>query len=579
MSDTDKSDIESAVGFRLLEPGRYEARIAKTEGAIQRSLLVLVAIFAFYLAIEGSFARYEQLAKFESNSRRVVILQLQNRNAERELASTQLTRNDISELKSNIDTRNETIKLLNEQNKKTQDKMDELREQAISFSLIGTSLGSQLYLAPSLWFLAMGCWALYFTGSRQKIYKNLAFLHCAIPAPQRETTSLDVSGFILSSLPAKIICKYGSAERKEATKRDILDLVEMPAQLEGLYRVALISFVLACLIIAIRILYISIELSSEYARLYDFTPDSWPGRALAVLLFGFCASSLILAGWPRVAIQWDDSIDSSRRMALLFGVSALPAIIMSYGGSIRRLSSGFGEPERKPRFLSVDKKEERLANYRVTVTLNGGNNRMFISNGPKGNRASGAPVHFADQDGKVRLFSAANGGLRRVAQLSDDALIQGLISKRISSVRITQVEAVALARIEKGNFNGALRLLGASARRVLGEFEETRYTAATLDFRTLDLYAGLLRRRDRREELLALVDQVEKVVNDVSSSQEEKSRTLAMLSERADKWKDPQSAWQKRWSNTSEKIAWHHPYRFEFGEGNPVANQVVVEIS
>lgn len=232
----------------------------------------------------------------------------------------------------------------------------------------------------------------------------------------------------------------------------------------------------------------------------------------------------------------------SRRHAVALGIGSFLAIPFGRDKASKAPRTIRAAESRAPRFVAQDKKERREKNRAVFVQTEFKGQFVVRAN------SSTPTLHFARQDGRVRLSSPASGEPRFVP-LSDVEATSG--KGRVAPDEPWLWEVAALERLEAGDAQAALQILDAGARATL----QTRNP----NLRILDLWARLSVRLGRDTDSL-----LSQTLGSAAGAQSEQLKGRHSL------WGAPETPWRKRWANKERTLIWYHPLDRENNRARPV---------
>ncbi len=595
-----REDIDNHISeqFRIstLSVNEFRSRFQNCQNNIQKGILAIAALGAFWFAIEKNFSNYVELEKLReqkigaATSFREAINRLprQLNSAIRESLSKikqpdeeNPTRfSDQVELVLHALDNREAIREQLASDKKnkndTEERFNIARKNTIDFSFLGISLPAQLWLAPLLWLGA--AFALIFYIYRQRnlaIYNATLYIaHSNRSAPQAPVGSIPFSALgtgssWLAPLPNKV---SATIPRQDPFLVDSEVLSEALGWLDSsskIYRNTNLMIASIFLFVELRILYIASVATNEFALKEEFINLFLHTVALGFGLGLVGGSFFIVYRWlsnnsPSIGPHGLSS-DVSRRAfvagftGLLFGVlwrtkSSTPVAVtvatyLPLNANVaRRLTGGYS-----PRFLSSEAKIHRKRNY--NIARQAGHMSSFVTRDIASLRLRASinddvALHYADARGFVRLFSTSNS-VRRMSSLSDEQAISwsapnasdvqtsdDIPTRRLTSRNGLAWELAAIDKLEKGEIGKACSLLVAGVR------------AAPDNLRLVELLAGLAIRYPKEGPTLDYIVQTWQPGADLPAATFEAKR---------DKWLTVASSWRRRWSDTSRPVWWHHP--------------------
>jgi hypothetical protein len=560
--------IEDNTKIALLGAREYLARLQGAQSAMQRSLLVLIGLIAFWLAIENIYQRYNDLHEGRAlqNLLSYQINSDQNDLGKIEKRAPNLSAEDTVD-KENLEDRIERAKgKIEEISKDAKD----LRRQSVNLSLASTALPSTLSFAPSFWLLTLFCWILYFTNRRASAHRNLAALLCSIKPQDRAFGVAGEGSVWLAPLPKSVQIETGAENGNVVDHRDILYALGWDRLTERNYRMIVFALTAGTLTLTGRVLFLALQFTSAFAVDQKLVGASWrmPGTIVSVLLGCLCMMTVITLLARASGGGDSDPLRRSRRMFVSGGVGVGIALMVGLdrdglaGAWTEWLIAGPKTARRgatsfpySPRYVTKDKKARRTYNRRVVQPVGFANTLAYSSRPPQDGRTRRTKValHFADKAGKVR-FSSILRGDKYLVQLEDDAAIDWANKGSESTDAFNYLpvagtgtwvwEAVALARIEEQDSDGACKLLLAAVKVMVDR------NIPVWNWRLCDLAAGLAVRSKREDflaQLIALGD----------SRKGASARQQNAWDARVKSWQT--SEWRKRWTDHTKPVWWHHP--------------------
>jgi hypothetical protein len=520
----------------LLSADEYKKRIEAAQSSIHKSLLILLALLAFLLAIENSYSRFTELfdqfvslEQVNTNAEKVKAL-IRTARAEKAHAQAAITasaeakdssyiiRADVaSKLISEYETRLETKKKVG---LKIEENILQLKKESVDLSIAGTKLPSQLSFAPTIWLMTMFCWLLYFNSRRASAHRSLAALHLALNKNQRSFGAAGDGSMWIVPLP-QIVRLSPTRGDTCVLKEDLLWLLGWSRLSERRFQLGLFVFVLITQLILLRVVFIAYEMTGDFAIQRNFSPQLWQfsGTVIPVFMAIICSFQLLrLPFTPRDSEHLQASAVATRREFLggIFGL-ALAVTAWKYRNAIVASANRQGlvsfDPAsraaalKNPRYISPQGRAKRLSQYRVVIPVT---QKVALLYSVRkrlpalGHHPRVVTLHYANKDGKVRLFSTART-LRFMTALSvaeADSWVKKTQKLPLSSARhTTQLdlktlplntkrtwvwEALALDRVESSDVEGACGHLIVGAELAL-----LAPLAEPMNLRLLDLLAGL----------------------------------------------------------------------------------------
>lgn len=210
----------------LLKPGEYLKRFEAHDASLHKSLLVLLALLAFWLAIESSYGRFNDLlaedSKLRAEKSELKPYLRERREDGRRIPATssgskQAVADPIREVdnlpeqattaearREQAEERKEAIKEKKEAIRERKKEIEDLKREAVQLSIIGTQLPSRLHYAPSIWLAVLIGWMLFFLGARRAAHRNLAACHAGLSAAERMLGAAGEGKFWLAPIPSRI---------------------------------------------------------------------------------------------------------------------------------------------------------------------------------------------------------------------------------------------------------------------------------------------------------------------------------------------------------------------------------------
>jgi hypothetical protein len=620
----------------------YKKRIEAAQSSIHKSLLILLGLVAFLFAIENSYSRFTELFQQsvalelvkerlkKESSQLEYALRAEKRALDKFAAQAAETGNTNIESTKKVETARQGVEDVEEKLSEIKKKKEELKKESVELSIAGTTLPSRLNFAPTMWLMTMLCWLLYFDSLRAAAQRNLTAFHLALNESQRQR-SFGAAGdgsMWIAPLPKIVRLSPAGTDAKWVLKDDLLRLLGWSPHSERRFQLTQIVFVLITQLILLRVVFIAYEMTGDFAIKEEFTPLWWrfPGTVIPVFVAIICSFQLLrLPFTPPDGEHFQASAIATRREFLggIFGL-ALAVTAWKYRNTIVASANRQGlvsfDPAsraaalKNPRFISQRGRAKRLLQYRVVIPVT---QKVALLYSVRkrlpalGHHPRVVTLHYANKDGKVRLFSTAST-LRPMTELSvaeADSWVKKIQKPPLSSshhatpsdpktpplnTKRTWVwEALALDRVESGELKEACGHLIVGVRLAL-----LASLAEPMNLRLLDLLAGLAVRAGYEEQYLT---PIKKLVNarigqlrKARAAQDRYSRSIAarprkklpapspcpsgvanhdvrrnpsrslnvfaeQLEQRLEKWKNQQSNWHKRWSDKTRPIWWHHP--------------------
>ncbi|MGQ0598840.1 hypothetical protein [Aquabacterium sp.] len=607
----------------LVEASELRKRLESVQGSIQKSVLALLAIVAFWLSIENSYHNYaalmdlRQKQTFLSEKLRqseIEILKLKARKAGLQPAvDAQASAASAPAKDSAPDALAAAMRSLGvAQDRRdgfesgrdaVRDRAKKLQQESLELSVLGTKIASRLVLAPMVCLVAFLFWLNYFSARRAMAHALIAALHLQLGASQRHFGAATSGTMWLTPLPVQVRIQRGGDRVHYAGRADLRWLLGWSALAEGRQVRAMRTFALVCAAAVLRIGFIAIDLTSTAAVEENFISAGWrwPAALTAGTLTIVCLVKLVfltragtddvegaqvplpdrreLVATALVVASVGLATAYVNRLALgSAGTSALNALT---GRDRQRRSAGL-----RPRFVSMATRAKRQAHrhiVRVVLPLKS----AFVFSPPRRERTFS--IHSADPQGKVRLRSAAAAAPKFVE--STVAMMEGWLQapparRQLNPRRTWPFEARAMDLLEQGKIADACDVLLLGVRLTLRSG-----VADPINIRLLDLLAGLAVRSNAEARYLApmlkevtqFIDRAGKsgilqaapdaTVADAArgsgQSARQVGRTLAALEARILKWRQQggkealsSGQWRTRWSAAAnpKPVWWHHPF-------------------
>ncbi|HET9638582.1 MAG TPA: hypothetical protein VFP12_05185 [Allosphingosinicella sp.] len=482
-------------------------------------------------------------------------------------------------------------------------KLEELRRASVTLSIAGTNLPPQLSLAPVVWLAALAVWLMYFDVKRSSAHLNLFAYHRALPPGDRRKLGGAGEGALwLAPLPEALPKGLISPDEEtlapldDETLQEVRSLIGWDKHTEPRYRAALLFIALLIAAIALRVAWIGIDLTSAPAVVLKIVGPFWKIAGPVLVVSLVMVSGIYLTQLTTTAGQTRNvaaSIPVSRRAVLGGGVATLifgglfaqsrdwlPKNLLSrIGPSGGRKAVGL----KRPRFVSEEQKQARLARYRIlAIPSDKGVGRegfyRSLRASPRSRKAkSWMTIHAADGKGRIRLFSAADA-IPQMKALSADLLLKHISNVRpqnsgeppleklpVNANATTAFELAAMKHLRVAVYTqpGALRVSPLiQACNILrgGVLACLEGNARKPNLRLLDLLAGLAVRYDmpgRLNDLISLLSDERFAAVRSSWLAKRKGQTIDPVEQRIGTWRNPDSKWRQRWA--TEKRRWELP--------------------
>ena len=542
--------------IRLLSSQEYQARFQSAQTAMHRSLLVLLGLMAFWLAMESNYVQFSTLYMDSIN------LESLKRNLERARNRLDwLNRLPVLDEKDIAEKLQLEKELANEATPKRIDRYDEdvreLDRSAITFSITGTTLAARLTYAPTVWFVVLTIWMMYFAVRRAGALRNAGAYRLAFGETGPPFGGIGEGSLWFASLPDAVFFRTSGAEVGVVDKNDLSWCLGWTAPATNLrYRFFLIFLALILIGIELRILWIAADVTGHFSLSRGAISLSGHYIGLGIPSLLFAVSTLQLAVWLLHSKNLEASTlegpDVVRRQLLTGGAAFAGAVAFTWyrdnllqplarvGLLTGDVASRIGTRADAPRFIPMAQRERRLARFRVFEKREPA--ATFFARLRKGRGKRRYVVHYADSTAQVRFFSSTISGVQNLEALegSEAADLKWLEENHVKSVRTWQWEAAALDKLESGQIENACRLLRAGIMLDMGA------NGPPKNVRLVHLLVGL---STRYKAHAPYRDEIEKVVGD-----REEGRWARTL----EKWRDPNSNWHQRWSGEAP-VWWHHP--------------------
>jgi hypothetical protein len=585
-------------GLGLAVAEEYRKRFESAQSSISRSLLVLLGLIAFWLAIENSYSTFLEIAQAHASLRladaRFQKL-LAKKNAELALIARSIAAGTGEDTRKPASIEQRYQPLVDSAQSKSnelRDKISKLKHEAVDLSIVGTKLPSQLSYAPTIWLATLLGWLLFFEAKRTIAHSNLAAYRLTLARSDPIFGAAVEGGIWLSPLPAQIDLP-SRANRIPVSHDDLLWTLGITRRVEIRQHLLLVLVAIGIALVVLRNGYIAYDMCGDFALEQGFTPRGWqlPGTVISVFLSLVCLGRLARLVFPFGPSRHPRETAVLSRREILGGIASatIAGALWRYRGSFSATSTGAlsgtllgqGRPNpHSPRFRKLEIKARRKANAHVLVTVPNAVALMFSNrqrqSGPHKRGRREVTLHFANRDHVVRFFSAARTARhlsalpletaekwvdlssQRRARSFRQAPSAGPTELPLNAARTSALEQMAIARVEAGDMEGACRFLLVGARLTL--------QSQTPNLRLLDLLAGLaVRSAGSQRFLQALIGLTEARTTRLRRPAGQgvkiaaKERGLLLLETRVHKWRDQGSSWFRRWSNAARPVWWHHP--------------------
>lgn len=373
---------DDAQHVALLTAETYRQRFEAHQLGVARSTLVLLALVAFWLAIESGYSRFQE-GREALASRTALSAQLSKAQAEEEArerltafepvprtvsggkitegvsqggekagarleapsneSSAPLSKGDAQQLPRSVRpslsnrsrvgeppadaprTAAEIKAAIQDINKKLED----LRKASVTLSIAGTNLPPQLSLAPVVWLAALVVWLMYFDARRSSAHLNLFAYNASLPTEERRLGVAGEAILWLAPLPASRPKGFHAPEIDDSSmagvRQRLRDLVGWDVDTERRYRGALFFIALLIGAMAARVAWIGMDLATETGRLLKVVSPFWRVTGLVVVVLLLIVAAVYVTQVPTASARRRylfDSIPLSRR-AFMSGGAAI----------------------------------------------------------------------------------------------------------------------------------------------------------------------------------------------------------------------------------------------------------------
>jgi hypothetical protein len=560
----------------LLDSKRYSDRFTAAQSGMHKALLVLMALFAFWLAIENTYSRYVEVFEL-SVTDRLLRLNLERKSSRKE--DPAIRNRTLQDTIANVDN-------IKQSRTELAKKIENLKNELVDLSIAGTKLPSKPAVAPVLWLASFCCWLAYFSSRRASAHRNLAAYFGALKQEDRAFGVAGEGSMWLVPLPKRIQLTT-LPERTSISHSDLLAALGWTERTERKYRLVFVLVTLVLLFVVARVAYISLDMTSDFAISSNFAKGSWrfPKIILTAFLFLICVFSLgTLVDRPSSHNDHEDGPLISRRAFFGGTVSlGLATVLWFRRDMLTDLgnATGLGRIDpgklttaslKRPRFIAREDKSKRLSNYRVVMNVEYRNSLVYSGrkNLPRRRPRKSLTLHYANATGEVRLYSTAKT-LHHITSVNSDAAISWASKRKSQSLSVGELpldnsrmmawEAAAIAMLETNQIDAACQLLMASARLALQQSPRP-------NMRLVDLLAGIAVRYKKEQVYLT---ELVKLTKEKVTGEASKKDAGMVYKARLEQWENAQSKWHKRWSDQSKPVWWHHPLETRESASNQTA--------
>lgn len=588
----------------LAAPAYIERYRAAAKG-IHQSLLALLGLIAFWLAIEISFDRFVEMRKAETaldqTSRVESDLIKMKRDIDKKLSNDTFRKSLLTDKSAEAERLSAEIADTESRLKDVSDRLSEakakreqtvsekrlFRRESVDLSIAGTRLPSRPAWAPVLWLMTALCWLMYFSARQVGAHRNLAALVACSSGRRLAFGTADDGSMWISPLPAKVTLPLRTREVVVGLDQ-IRHVLGWDKASERRYRAATAIFAAIFVLVLLRLWFISYSFW-DYALVARWPSPSIVGimsrsiwehplsdeeadfvwSAVAFVISTAIAAVCLIYAFNiplrREAEVVEGAPFTARRTFVLGMAAALVAGTwrLKDAASTERLpharrtadapARAAGETGKKGtsgRFIAVRKRLARAARLMNGVEYSEANTLLVVT----------PPAATKHPRKRTRLLYAPNnkfirffGGpppIRPFARV-DLMAIESRIGKvadgqaapsRLSSAKTLAFEMAAIDLYAAGKKNEAVDLLWAAARLTLSD-------PGRVNLRLLDLLAGLLVRTSRRP--------IEDLIEVAEKAALKSARLRKFLLERKPRWGDQNSRWRARWSDT-KAVKWHY---------------------
>jgi hypothetical protein len=607
----------------LLKPEQYRARFQAAQSAMHRSLLFLLALIAFWFAIEGQYAGFrsfhlsaERLADKEASRRldRIHLQRLKDAVASAQ-AAVKRDQTDCAKEESGNDYSCRRFKFAKEEMESFKVKFDTkdterketitkaeqaattLLDGSSTLAVTGTSIAVPTMLAPLAWLTALVIWCSYFARKRRSALEAAGAF---IVAARHDDTAIEWGALgdgslLLAPLPSAVTVFRHSPDACVAAS-ELRHALGWP---DGALAPALLSYAVLVLLVGsmARVLLVSLDVTGELLTQLTQRSEvvSFLAAALSIVL---CVGiSAFYTFWLtcNAVTETRRTIDRRRRnIFLATGAAGVTSLGMLFGffHSRARVSASLGlaerlpdlvagrlVPLRSPRFIPDAVKAKWQAQHQFVAKVGTAKQFVVSDRDPKRHHRYDVAVHYANAEGSVRLFCAAKS-VQHMQPVDDDTIRlwiqtgwergedkQAPVAGAPAAIATYGLqpdavvfEAAVLDRIEEGRLKEAISLLHMATR-------------STGSLRLLDLLAGCAIRHPESapsiEDVVDILKQRYEFMGSLAVRRDDEShsdkdikdaeRIRKRIRERLVKWQDEHGPWYRRWSDHCRPIWWHHP--------------------
>lgn len=402
-----------------LEPAEFLKRIESAQSAINKSLLALLGLVAFWLAIENSYFRYVKLETQRAQLGRLdgvrssYLQELRakgysgdNQPSARVLISPSAARssavgkgpatvpletadggldefcaNPSSAKPSDVRAVKELCQGLSANRasrSRVEEKIEKLQEEPLDLSILGTKLPSRLAIAAEVWLVALLVWLNYFEAKRSAAHRHLAALHLRLPACERAFGKVPGAALWFGPLPPKVQVLVPDGPSDIVLSPQLRNLLGWTDAAEVRQAWALRGLMLVLLLAVARLGYIALDLTTDNAADRRFIAESWqlPLSAVALALSLLCAFRVVRLAIRRPALfDGSDLPVLTRRaialdmLAVVGSVAVAPWLRPKAWDSLKLSGLMGNSANRRPRFRARNEKVGRKANREIVVKV------------------------------------------------------------------------------------------------------------------------------------------------------------------------------------------------------------------
>lgn len=551
----------------MLNAAIYLERLQAFQSAMHKSLLALVAIIAFWLGVENTYENYDHLRRIEQQ---IALIDLERPDiAQKSEIIQDSKKRGVTRLPANQSRLNnfeidsaQKIERLDEARKDLKEEKKDFRKQVLDLSIAGTRILSKPGTAPTIWFISLLCWLIYFFAKRSAAHRALASYVIALSSSDRKFGIAGEGSIWLAPLPDSV-CIAGSETSTPCVKRaDMLFVLGWTPDTEVVYTRIIIVILTLIASMAVVTLLIVPELCSEYAVENDFCRFRWriPEKFLTLFLASTCFFYLFVLGLREQSRNSRTSDHPVSRRTVLVGSLSFGVIAFTQLPLPMR-SSGL-IPARNPRFLDQQKKKKRLENYYTVLRVEKKTTLYYSQR--SGRLKESAALHFANSRGEVRLFTKADPTQLHDLSFEDAvAWAKGgnvALGSKVQNLAPSEINTLAWERaalsvlennIDSNGVDIACQMLFEAGKLTLKNFASP---VMTPNWRILDLLAGISVRYHKSDYL----DQITAILEGQLRGIAGEGISVEQAKRRLTKWKNTDSRWRRYWSN-SPPVWWHDP--------------------